>query len=140
MHLSGFMTDSIKTKIMAAIFNAANGSPPAMPTPPTTLYFGLSQTPPTRAGGYMEVTGTNYGRTAISSTSVNWTATGTQEANAAKINLPVPGATWKTAVGWFLIDSASGAGTVWFAGSLSPVTFVNTSTPNIAIDALIAQL
>lgn len=116
------------------------------------LYVGLSTTAcsDSATGTEVSTSATNYARATIARSLAAWagtqsagsttasTGTGGQTSNNAAINFGAPSGNWGTVSHFFIIDSASGAGNIFFCQALTASKTVNSgdAAPSFAAGAL----
>lgn len=90
-----------------------------------TAYLGLSLTDPGLSGSIAgELTGTGYARIELTSKMSAFSAG--LASNTAEINYGTPGSDWGTPAYVFVINSASGAGTVKYTEQIPSPRFVSS--------------
>lgn len=102
------------------------------------LYVSLHTADPTEEGSAVssETAYTNYARVAVARTTGGWTAAN-PTGNVAAITFPTCGASGATITHFGIVDTASGAGVLLYAGQLTSQLIVsNGITPSFAIGAL----
>jgi hypothetical protein len=121
-------------------------------TAPATVYVGLSTTACSDSATGTEVSGGNYSRASITSSTANWagtqsagsttasSGTGGATSNNAAVTFATPSAGWGTVTHWFLID-ASSSGNILVCTSLTASKTINSGdTVSFAIGALTLTL
>lgn len=141
-------TNWMENKLIDQIFRGQAYSFPA------TLYIGLFNTNPTDSTAGTEVSGTGYGRIAVTSNMSNWAGTqgagtttastgttGTTSNNAA-ITFGTPGAGgWSTINGVGIFDAVSGGNLLMYSALTTPKTVnYGDAAPSFAINALTFQI
>lgn len=140
------LTDFARNKINDALWRGQALSAP------TTLYFALTTTVPTRTVRGTEVSGGSYARVGVAASLANFSGTqsagstvassGTtgQSSNNILITWPTPTADWTTIRGVEIYDAPTG-GNCWAFGSVTAIA-ANTTTqaPKIAIGASVFSL
>lgn len=118
----GSFCDFLENEVLDHVFGAATYTAPA------TLYFGLSTTTITDAGGNItEPSGGAYARVAVTNNATNFpAASGGAKSNGTEIVFPVATANWGTITDAFIADAAS-AGNILAAGALTTSKVVNTN-------------
>jgi hypothetical protein len=127
-------SDALESGLLALIFNAtaiANLAQNNATAPLTNLWVSLHTADPGDAGTAVtsEAAYTNYARVAVARTTGGWTVSGTaptQVVPVAAITFPASGAAGTTITHFGIVSTASGAGVLYYSG---------TVTPNIAIGA-----
>lgn len=99
--------------------------------PPSTIYVGLSSTPPTATGGNItEPSGNGYARVAIANNTTNFSTptTGTTS-NSAAITFPASTGAWVNSapLNYFIITDSSTNGNILAFGTVSNPQVVNSS-------------
>lgn len=116
------------------------------------LYVGLSTTAcsDSATGTEVSTSATNYARVAVARSLANWagtqaaasttasSGTGGQTSNNNAITFGAPSGNWGTVSHFFIIDSASGAGNIFFCQALTASKTVNSgdAAPSFAAGAL----
>lgn len=132
----GSLADYAENKVLDLILGAVAF------TAPTTLYFGLSTTTITDAGGSItEPSGNNYSRAAVTNNNTNFPAASAgSKSNGTIINWPTPSGAWGTIVDFFISDAASG-GNILLYGTLPTAQPIVSGNPvSIAISGLTVTL
>lgn len=108
----------------------------------SSVYVGLFTSLPIGGIGGTEVTGGDYARVEVASTTGNWTAPSNGEtANAVPVKFPVPSADWGEVLG-VGIWSAASSGTLLLHGTISPTRTITNgqAAPVFVPGALILRL
>lgn len=124
-------------------------------TPPATVYVTLCSTAPSASAAGTELTGTGYGRVAVSQGTTQWAATnadgstastssGTSgvTSNNAAISFGTAGSAWGTASYWEVYDASSGGNRLFYGtitdagGSPSPRSIASGDPVSFPISAL----
>lgn len=125
------MSDYLENKLVDHLFRGS-----AFPAP-AALHIGLLTTPPSDAGGGVEVSGGSYARVSYAPSATNWsntqtsgtgvsTGTGGGTSNSAAITFnPGPTASWGTIQAFGIWDAATGGNLLWW-GLLSANKTVNS--------------
>jgi hypothetical protein len=134
------MSDYLEEALMKAVFRNTAYSPPA------NIYVALFTATPSDAGGGTEVSGTNYARQAVDTTS-GWAAPsavsgGFKTSNVAAIEFPVAGDDGGTieAVGLFDDDGTPSGNLLWWWTVVTPQACGTGSQVKFAIGALTITL
>jgi hypothetical protein len=130
--MPGFLTDYANNIVLDGFFGSVSYSPPS------TLYFGLSQSAASKAGTVIEPAAGNYSRVSVTNnlSSFSVAQSGTKT-NAISLVFPTPSQAWGTIESVFVSDSAIGGHVLAIADLPSPsVIAANTGAPSIAIGAL----
>lgn len=133
------MADSLEAALLKLLFNAtafANVADNAATAPITNIQVSLHTADPGEAGtqATSEITYTGYARVAVARTTGGWTVT-----SGAGTVVPVAAITFPAGTGgtgtasFFGIGSAaSGAGVLWFSGTVTPnIVTGNGVTPSL---------
>lgn len=110
----GSLADYAENKVLDHVFGAVTFTAPA------TLYFGLSTTTITDAGGNItEPSGNNYSRKSMTNNTTNFpSASGGAKTNGTDIQFATPSGSWGTVTDFFISDASSG-GNIIAVGVLS---------------------
>jgi hypothetical protein len=93
-------------------------------TAPATLHLALFTTPPTAAGGGVEVSGGSYARAAVTNNTTNFpSASNKAKTTGANISFPAATAGWGTVTAWGFFDASSGGNLLWW-GPVAPTVNV----------------
>lgn len=100
----GSFADYLEDELMDHVFGAASFTAPA------TLYFGLSTTTITDAGGNItEPSGNAYARVAVTNNKTNFSnSSGGAVSNDTAITFPQATGSWGTVTDFFISDASSG--------------------------------
>lgn len=114
----GSFADYLENKLLDHALGAASWSPPA------TVYFGLSTSTITDAGGNItEPSGSNYARKSESNNDTLFpAASGGSKTNGADITFPTPSGSWGVITDFFISDAASGGNILAYGALTSPQT------------------
>lgn len=97
------------------------------PTVPATWYVALFTVTPNKNGGGTEVSGGSYARVAVTNDTTNWpNADNQRKSNGLEIEFATASANWGTVVAAAIVDTASGAFTQGFFGSLTSPVIINS--------------
>lgn len=135
----------LENSLLLLIFNATtfdNIAENDTTTPATNLYVSLHTADPTEAGDQTsnEATYTDYARVAVARTSGGWTVSGNQVENAAAIVFPEASGGSDTITHFAIGELASGAGDLYYIGTLSASLAVSTGIePQFAAGDLVVQ-
>lgn len=127
------------------IFNAtaiANLADNAASSPLTNLYVSLHTADPGEAGDQStsEATYTSYARVAVARTSGGWTVTGNSVSPVANIDFPVATGGTNTITHFGVGSASSGAGVLYYSGSISPTISVVTGViPRLTTSSTITE-
>jgi hypothetical protein len=125
--------DAYQNKVLDYLF----GGSPA--TPPATVYVALYTVAPTSAGGGTEVSGFSYARVALTNNTSNFPgASGGSQDNGTAIIFPTATGTWGTVVAFAIHDDPI-ADSIMVFGAVTPVSVVNTDTPEFTVGALMGN-
>ena len=130
--MAGFLCDYSNNKVLDMIFGGTAYSPP------TTLYFGLSQNTANKNGYVTEPAGGGYTRVAVTNNLTNFPAAsfGTKS-NATVITFPAPTADWGTVQSLFVSDALINGNVLAMADLTSSKALPSGSAaPKIAVSAL----
>ena len=130
--MAGYLTDYANNKVLDQLFGAVPLSPPS------SLYFGLSQSPATKSGSVAEPSGGSYTRVAVPNDMAHFPAAGAgTKSNAAAITFPAPTSSWGSVMSVFVADSPSGGNVIAMADLPTPKTIASGgSAPTIGVGAL----
>lgn len=131
----GRISDTYANYLLDLAFSKATNNFPA------TLYYGLSSTLPTNAGGNVtEPSGGAYARSSVTNNATNFpAATARTKSNGTAITFPAATADWLSgaSIPYFVIYDAASAGNFVGWGELTtPVIVLNGTQPSFAIGAL----
>jgi hypothetical protein len=128
----GCFTDYVNNKVLDIFLGAVPY------TPPSTLYFGLSQNTANKGGSVTEPTAGGYARVALSNNTSNFPpASGGTKTNVVAIQFPLPTASWGTITTVFIADAATGGNVLAMADLTSLKSITSGSTaPTIAVSGL----
>lgn len=134
----GSFADYAEAKILDYVFSTAAFTPAA------TLYFGLSTTTVSDAGGNItEPSGNAYARVAVTNNATNFPAASVgagSKGNGVAITFPQASGSWGTVTDFFISD-ASSAGNIYGYGVLGTAkTVTNGDTVQFAINGLTITL
>lgn len=141
------MSNYLENKLVDFLFRSGSY------TPPTTLYFALCTSTPTDSltgSTISEVTGGNYSRQSLTSTTGNWystqgdntaTSTGTNGTTSNVGSIAWNSVTWTGTVSGVAICDASSGGNMLFYSSLnSAKTLVAGDSISFAVSGLSIQM
>lgn len=142
------MTNYLENKLVDWLFRGGSY------TPPTTWYVALFTAAPSDAGGGTEVSGNNYARVALASSTSNWAATdaaasttnpsgGTSgtTSNNSVLSFPTPSGSWGTITHAALFDASTSGNMLWWGALTTSRTVTDSGTPfSFPISALTAQV
>jgi hypothetical protein len=135
-------TNTLETELLELIFQAgafANVADNAASSPLTNLYVSLHTADPGETGSQTtsEATYTSYARVAVARTSGGWTVSGNTASNVGTITFPACTGGSNTITHFGIGSLTSGAGVLYFSGSLTASLAVSTGiTPSFAAAAL----
>lgn len=142
-------SDAWENAILKLLFNAtalANVMDNAATSPLTSLYVSLHTADPTDAGTQSsnEVTTAQYGayaRVAVVRTAFGWTVTANSVSPVAAISFPTTTAvgTGATATHFGVGALASGAGTLFYAGAITPNIVIPATTAGVVPQITVAS-
>lgn len=122
-------------QLLALYFNGTaipNVAINATSAPLTNIYVSLLTGDPTAAGTQAtnEISYTGYARVAVARTTGGWTITGASASPVANIVFGTPtGSPSAVATWWAVGDSPTGAGTLRYAGPISPSITITAGLP-----------
>ena len=131
--------------ILALIFNATTWTSVAInatSSPLTNLYVSLHTADPTASGSQSssEVTYTSYARVAVARTSSGWSVSGETVTPVAAITFPAGTGGSGTATNFGIGSAASGAGSLFYEGTISPsIVTGNGITPQLTTASSISE-
>jgi hypothetical protein len=132
--------------ILKLIFNAtswANVADNTATSPLTNIYVSLHTADPTASGSQSssEVTYTSYARVAVTRTTGGWTASTAQSTSpVAAITFPAGTGGAGTATFFGIGSASSGAGSLFYSGSVSPsIVTGNGITPQLTTATTITE-
>jgi hypothetical protein len=130
--MSGFFTDYVNNKVLDLFLGAVPY------TPPSTLYFGLSQNLANKGGSVAEPTAGGYARVALANNTTNLPpALGGTKGNAVAIQFPSPTANWGTITTVFIADASTGGNILAMADLTASKTISSgNAAPTIAVSGL----
>ena len=127
--MAGFFTDYSNNKVLDLFLGGVSYSPP------TTLYFGLSQAAATKTGAVTEPGSGSYARVAVSNNLGGFpSATSGTKSNATSIAFPAANASWGTIQSVFIADAAAGGNVLAMADLTTPKSIGTGGPP--ATDAV----
>lgn len=128
-------------QLLALLFNATtipNIAVNATASPLTSIYVSLHTADPTASGTQStnEITYSPYARVAVARTTGGWVITGASASPATNIIFPTPtGSPSGTATFWAVGTAPTGAGTLLYAGPVSPTITLTSGVPPILTTA-----
>ena len=131
--------------LLKLIFNAVGISLIAdntATTPLTNLYWALHTSDPTTSGSQNtnELAYTGYARVGVSRSTSGFTVTANSVSPAASVLFPAGTGGSGTATNWSLGSAATGAGTIFYTGTISPqIVCGNGVTPVITTASTITE-
>lgn len=134
-----------ETDILAILFNAtalANVFDNAAASPITNLYVSLHTADPGEAGDQTtnECAYTSYARVAVARTSGGWTITGNSVSPTATVSFPACTGGSETATHFGVGKSSSGAGRLFYSGTISPNISISTGvTPQLTTASTVTE-
>ena len=134
-------SNALETALLELLFNGttiANMADDAATSPLTNLYVSLHTGDPGEAGtqATSECTYTTYARVAVARTAGGWTVTGNSVSPAAEVAFPLAGDGAETATHFAVGSAASGAGVVYYIGTISPTIAIANGVQPIFTTAL----
>lgn len=107
-------------------------------TAPANLYFALSTTAPTVAGGnFTEPSGNGYARVAVTNNATNFpAATNGSKKNATQITFPQATGAWGTVTYFGIFDSNTAGNLLAFAALTTSKDITTGDTPYFAANSL----
>lgn len=139
-------SDVFENDLLELIFNGTaipNLAINATASPLTNLYISLHTADPGEAGtqSTSETTYTSYARVAVARTSGGWTVTANSVSPVANIDFPACTAGGPHTITFFGVGSAaSGAGVLYYSGSVSPSISVSSGvTPRLTTASTITE-
>ena len=138
-------SNSLENSILLLLFNAtaiANLADNAAVSPLTNLYVSLHTGDPGEAGSQTtnECAYTGYARVAVARTSGGWTITANSVSPAAAITFGTCTAGTETVTHAGIGSASSGAGVLYYSGSLSPTIAVSAGvTPQLTTTSAITE-
>lgn len=138
-------SDVFENDLLKLIFNGttiANLANNATTSPLTNLYVSLHTADPGEAGNQStsEAAYTSYARVAVARTSGGWTVTTNSVSPVANIDFPTCTGGTATATFFGVGSAASGAGVLYYSGSVSPSIAVSTGvTPRLTTASTITE-
>ena len=137
--------DTFENDWLKLIFQAtaiANIADNAATSPLTNLYVSLHTADPADAGNQTtsETAYTSYARVAVARTSGGWTVTGNSVSPAANIDFPACTGGTATITHFGIVSTASGAGTLYYKGTVTPNISVSSGvTPRLTTATTITE-
>lgn len=131
------MSNSLENALLLLLFNAttfANVAINATTSPITNVYVSLHTADPGESGSQStsETTYTSYARAAVARSSGGWTVTNNSVSPAAAIPFPAGTGGSGTVTHFGVGSAASGAGVLWFSGTVTPnITVGSGVTPSL---------
>lgn len=120
--------DYLENELLDHVFGAATFTAGA------TLYFGLSTTTITDAGGNItEPSGNGYARVAVTNNATNFpAASGGAKSNGTAITFPTATGSWGTVTDMFVSDASSGGNIYCFGALGTPKAITTDDTASFA--------
>lgn len=111
-------------------------------TPAGTLYFGLSTTTVSDAGGNItEPSGGGYARAPITNNPASFpAATAGSKSNGVAVTFPVATAPWGTCTDFFVADALTGGAIICYGTLTTPKSPTNGDTASFAVGAFTITL
>lgn len=131
------LSNSIENALLLLLFNAttfANVAVNATSSPVTDVHVALATADPGEAGAMntSETTYTSYARVAVVRTSSGWTVTNNSVSPVSAITFPAGTGGSGTVTHFSVGTGSSGAGVLWFSGTVTPnVAVGNGVTPSL---------
>ena len=138
-------SNAFENSLLKLIFNAtaiANLADNAASSPLTSLYVSLHTADPGEAGDQStsEATYTSYARVAVLRTSGGWTVTNNSVSPVANIDFPNCTGGTNTITYFGVGTAASGAGVLYYSGTVTPSISVSSSvTPRLTTASTITE-
>lgn len=138
-------SNAFENSLLKLIFNAtaiANLADNAASSPLTNLYVSLHTADPGEAGDQStsEATYTSYARVAVIRTSGGWTVTNNSVSPVANIDFPNCTGGTNTITYFGVGTAASGAGVLYYSGTVSPSISVSSGvTPRLTTASTITE-
>lgn len=138
-------SNALENALLLLLFNAttfANVAINATSSPITDVYASLHTSDPGEAGDQTtnEATYTSYARVAVTRTSGGWTVTNNSVSPAANIDFPAGTGGSGTVTHFGVGKSSSGAGVLWYSGTVSPnIVTGNGVTPRLTTATAITE-
>lgn len=139
--MAGEKSTTYSGQLLALLFNATpipSIAINATTTPLTNIYVSLLTADPTASGSQTtnEITYTGYARVAVARTTAGWVITGASASPVANIVFPSPtGAAGAVANWWAVGTNPTGAGTMLYAGPITPSITITVGIPPILTPA-----
>lgn len=132
----GSLADYAENAVLDHIFGAVTFTPPA------TLYFGLSTSTISDAGGNItEPSGNNYARKGVTNNATNFpSASGGSKSNGAAIQFNTPSGSWGTVTYFFIADAPTGGNIIAWSALTDPQTISSGNIVKIDIGGLTLTL
>ena len=138
-------SNAFENSLLKLIFNAtaiANLADNAATSPLTNLYVSLHTADPGEAGDQStsEATYTGYARVAVARTTGGWTVTNNSVSPVANIDFPNCTGGTNTITYFGVGTASSGAGVLYYSGSVSPSISVSSGvTPRLTTASTITE-
>ena len=138
-------TNNWENSILALLFNAtpvANVADNASSSPLTNLHVSLHTSDPGEAGAQNtnETTYTSYARVAVARSGSGWTVTANSVSPVANIDFPACTGGTATITHFGVGSAASGAGVLYYKGTVTPNISVSTGvTPRLTTASAITE-
>lgn len=138
-------TNNWENSILALLFNAtpvANVADNASSSPLTNLHVSLHTSDPGEAGAQNtnETTYTSYARVAVARSGSGWTVTANSVSPVANIDFPAATGGTATITHFGVGSAASGAGVLYYKGTVTPNISVSTGvTPRLTTASAITE-
>lgn len=132
----GSFTNYLENILLNEVFGGASFTAPA------TVYFGVSTTTITEAGGNItEPSGNNYSRVSVTNNTTLFPTTSTAtKQNGVAINFPQASGNWGVVTDFFISDANSGGNIIAYGALTLPKTVETNDILSFAINALTITL
>jgi hypothetical protein len=138
-------SNALENALLLLLFNAtpiANVADNAASSPITNIYASLHTGDPGEAGDQTtsEITYTSYARVAVARNGGGWVVTNNSVSPAAAITFPAGTGGSGTATHFGLGTASSGAGVLWYKGTITPnIVTGNGITPQLTTATAITE-
>lgn len=138
-------SDALENSWLKLLFQAtaiSNIADNAASSPLTNLYVALYTADPGETGTATtnEATYTSYARVAVARSGAGWTVTANSVSPAANIDFPACTGGTATITHWGVVSTSSGAGVLYYSGTVTPNIAVSTGvTPRLTTASTITE-
>lgn len=138
-------SNAYETAILELLFNGAaiaNIADNASVGPLTSLHVSFHTADPGEAGTAItnECAYTSYARVAVARTTGGWTVTGNSASPVATVSFPAATGGTETITHFGLVSTASGAGVLYYSGTVTPNISVSAGvTPQLTTASTITE-